>query len=235
MRMTGSRSARATGKSPPDRLGGLSPGEGGRAELRPAYGHSKDRRPDLKQIVNWGTSLLELGMAAAAREKFRAALSCATGNDIRAVNGLAHIALKDGQWQETRAWGGGRAFQTMWVSLMGFETEELADLTQVLGQMGLALGNGRLATRFLDLSQTLYGRLERWTRWRDINELIQQSESMGRPTNVTPIEVDLERFAVLLEGRLAQELVDAAVHATVELRNQVCRKAWGGHRSEWTT
>ena len=130
--------------------------------------------------TNLGISYLELGQRDAARDWFEKALIVATGHPIHAVNGLAHTAMLEGRSDEMRHWSH-EAFTAMSDSLMSFETEEMAHLTEVLGHMALYLGDGRLAVRLFDQAQNLYGHSGLWNRWRRLNRTIATADAPGYP------------------------------------------------------
>ena len=173
--------------------------------------------------TNLGISYLELGQRDAARDWFEKALIVATGHPIHAVNGLAHTAMLEGRSDEMRHWSH-EAFTAMWDSLMSFETEEMAHLTEVLGHMALHLGDGRLAGRLFDQAQNLCGHSGLWNRWRRLNRTLVMAEAMDTKTATGAVIGELGRFTVLLECMLAQELVLPRASKLADIRLFIARR-----------
>ena len=167
--------------------------------------------------TNLGISYLELRDPIRARLWFQRAILSGPANPIRAVNGLAHIAVLMGHDDEMQRWGHA-AFTGIWDSLMSFETEELAYLSEVLGYMALNLGHGRLAVRLFDQSQGLYGRSGIWNRWRLLNPVIADAEALKKPGTINALAQEIERFTVLMEFMLAQDLIMPQASELADIR-----------------
>lgn len=175
-------------------------------KARSLFGPQEQARYGATLSTNMGLSYLQLNQRAAAREWFTQAITAARGPAILAVNGLAHIAMLDGQPDTMQHWGEA-AFEGMWDGLMSFDTEELAHLADILGHMALNAQHGRLAVRLFDHAQTFYSKSNLWTRWRALNETIATAESMPHNNDRTPRTEELLRFTVLLESMAAQDIV----------------------------
>lgn len=174
--------------------------------------------------VNMGTSYLELHNIDQARRCFEDALSSRwIPSKISAVNGLAHVALLEGQHDAMQRWSQ-RAFDGMWDGLMSFEPEEMAHLADVLGQMSLQSGHGRLAVRLFDHAQNFYGRVGQWNRWRGVNAAIEAAEALPDTELTTSHTEELTRFIVLLENMMAQDLLEARASQIADIRLFVARR-----------
>ncbi len=177
--------------------------------------------------VNMGTSYFELHDLGQAREWFEHALAARnTASKISAVNGLAHVALLEGHHEAMQRWSQ-KAFDGMWDGLMSFEPEEMAHLADVLGQMSLQSGHGRLAVRLFDHAQNLYGRVGQWHRFRGVNVAIAQAEELADMQPNTAHTEELTRFIVLLENMAAQDLLEARASQIADIRLVVARRIAG--------
>lgn len=172
---------------------------------------------DYALSTNLGTSYLALGMSDQARRWFQTALENGPAHPIHAVNGLAHMAMLAGHDDDMLHWGQA-AFTGMWDSLMSFETEQMAHLSEVLGHMALKLGHGRLAVRLFDQSQGLYGRSGLWGRWRSLNEAMAAGEALADSAETSPVIEEIERFTILMEFMMAQDLVVPRASELADIR-----------------
>nr|WP_275107375.1 HD domain-containing phosphohydrolase [Sulfobacillus harzensis] len=167
--------------------------------------------------TNLGLSYLELRQLDAARQWLEQAITVADGPAIRAVNGLARLALLEGQTDAMHRWGQA-AFAAMWDGMTSFEPEEMAHLAEVLGRMAWRAGHGRLAVRLFDHAQSFYGRSGRWDRWAALNESIAEAEQQGDTVRTSPVLDELTRWTVLLENMAAQELVEPRASQLADIR-----------------
>lgn len=167
--------------------------------------------------TNLGLSHLELHQLEAAQYWFEQALAAAPTSTIHAVNGLAHVALLQGQTDAMQRWGEA-AFAAMWDGVASFEPEEMAHLAEVLGRMAWYAGHSRLAVRLLDHAQSFYGRSGRWNRWRALSEAIVEAEQQGDTARTSPVLEELTRWTVLLENMAAQDLVERSASQLADIR-----------------
>lgn len=173
--------------------------------------------------TNMGLCLLAVDRTRDAQECFLKALTLPRSSDIHAINGLAHLAMLEHRPEDMQVWGE-RAFAKMWDSLMSFESEELARLTEVLGHMALRLDDGPLAVRFLDHSQTLYGKVGLWSAWGKVNQTVSVAETLPHRGRYSPMADELRRFATLLESMMAQEMLDARAPVLSDIRHVTAQR-----------
>lgn len=166
---------------------------------------------------NLGLSFLELRQLDAAQHWLEQALEASPGPAIHAVNGLAHIALLQGNGNALQRWSEA-AFGAMWDGMASYEPEEMAHLAEVLGRMAWRSGHGRLAVRLFDHAQSFYGRSGRWDRWAALNESIAAAEKQGDTVRDSVVLEELTRWTVLLENMTAQELVEPRASQLADTR-----------------
>lgn len=114
-----------------------------------------------------------------------------------------------------------RAVNEVWASFVNYEKDEVAMLCRLLSQLAWNQGMRANGLRLMEKAQLLFGQLENWSEWAQVQEIVDRwnSQEITRETvHITSKVHEIDMFLVRLDALNAQELLHDRYSALLDTR-----------------